>query len=354
MKRGHSEYYMQHYSNETENLLLKYWCQQAGIVIDPVGYHDEEYSKLIDWINDGEPTGIATNDEFYALQKEIYGNIKQSLYLQPLCRIKYFYFSVNHYKRYDFDKVARQVCDTGKFNQKNVPYECTPRFRINGLCTFEHLKRKDTGASFKELTDGIYGLKTTPDKMHSIICNILPEEQRTAMISTVNAFSGTPEIILVAVTKEISSQRGYPKSYIINYNEDPYYEKVIDLELLNSVYLNQDIYIRAYLESLGFEQGHSLDDYLTKYRYQRDGGRSRDAEIYEDELGDAPLLRARDEWMNDGQPIPIKNDRDFFEIQKKVWGKVKHHIYCCYSVEELEKFNKWLKSDRPVEECPIL
>ena len=193
MKRGHSEYYMQHYSNETENLLLKYWCQQAGIVIDPVGYHDEEYSKLIDWINDGEPTGIATNDEFYAMQKEIYGNIKQSLYLQPLCRIKYFYFSVNHYKRYDFDKVARQVCDTGKFNQKNVPYECTPRFRINGLCTFEHLKRKDTGASFKELTDGIYGLKTTPDKMHSIICNILPEEQRTAMISTVNAFSGTPE-----------------------------------------------------------------------------------------------------------------------------------------------------------------
>ena len=94
MKRGHSEYYMQHYSNETENLLLKYWCQQAGIVIDPVGYHDEEYSKLIDWINDGEPTGIATNDEFYAMQKEIYGNIKQSLYLQQLCRIKYFYFSV--------------------------------------------------------------------------------------------------------------------------------------------------------------------------------------------------------------------------------------------------------------------
>ena len=41
--------------------------------------------------------------------------------------------------------------------------------------------------------------------------------------------------------------------------------------------------------------------------------------------------------MNDGQPIPIKNDRDFFDIQKKVWGKVKHHIHCCYSVEELIK-----------------
>lgn len=91
------------------------------------------------------------------------------------------------------------------------------------------------------------------------------------------------------------------------------------------------------MKSLGFDQGHSLDDYLTKYRYQRDGGRSRDAEIYEDELGDAPHVRARDEWMNDGQPIPIRNDRDFFEIQKKVWGKVKHHIHCCYSVEELIK-----------------
>ena len=108
------------------------------------------------------------------------------------------------------------------------------------------------------------------------------------------------------------------------------------------------------MKSLGFEQGHSLNDYLKKYLHQRNGSRSRDAEIYEDELGDAPLLRARDEWMNDGQPIPIRNDRDFFEIQKKVWGKVKAHIHGCYSVEELEKFNKWLKSDRPVEECPIL
>ena len=99
---------------------------------------------------------------------------------------------------------------------------------------------------------------------------------------------------------------------------------------------------------------YCLDDYLTKYRYQRDGGRSRDAEIYAEDFNDITFLKEYDNWMNDGQPIPIKNDRDFFDIQKKVWGKVKHHIHCCYSVEELEKFNKWLKSDRPVEECPIL
>lgn len=109
------------------------------------------------------------------------------------------------------------------------------------------------------------------------------------------------------------------------------------------------------MKSLGFEQEYSLDDYLTKYRYQRDGGRSRNAEIYADEVGaNDPDLMAYDAWMNDGQPIPIKNDRDFFEIQKKVWGKVEAHIHGCYSVEELEKFNKWLQSDRPVEECPIL
>ncbi len=91
------------------------------------------------------------------------------------------------------------------------------------------------------------------------------------------------------------------------------------------------------MKSLGFEQGHNLDDYLTKYRYQRDGGRSRDAEIYAEDFNDITFLKEYDNWMNDGQPIPIRNDRDFFEIQKKVWGKVKHHIHCCYSVEELIK-----------------
>ena len=64
------------------------------------------------------------------------------------------------------------------------------------------------------------------------------------------------------------------------------------------------------MKSLGFEQGHSLNDYLKKYLHQRNGSRSRDAEIYAE---------------------------DFFDIQKKVWGKVKHHIHCCYSVEELIK-----------------
>ena len=45
------------------------------------------------------------------------------------------------------------------------------------------------------------------------------------------------------------------------------------------------------MKSLGFEQGHSLDDYLTKYRYQRDGGRSRDAEIYAEDFNDITFLK---------------------------------------------------------------
>ena len=92
------------------------------------------------------------------------------------------------------------------------------------------------------------------------------------------------------------------------------------------------------MKSLGFEQGYSLEDYLIKYLHQRNGSRSQIAEIYADEVGaNNPNLMAYDVWMNDGQPIPIKNDRDFFEIQKKVWGKVEAHIHCCYSVEELIK-----------------
>ena len=92
------------------------------------------------------------------------------------------------------------------------------------------------------------------------------------------------------------------------------------------------------MKSLGFEQGHSLEDYLIKYLHQRNGSRSQNAEIYADEVGpNNPNLMAYDAWMNDAQPIPIKNDRDFFEIQKKVWGTVKAHIHCCYSVEELIK-----------------
>ena len=54
------------------------------------------------------------------------------------------------------------------------------------------------------------------------------------------------------------------------------------------------------MKSLGFEQGHSLDDYLTKYRYQRDGGRSRDAEIYAEDFNDITFLKEYDNWMNDG------------------------------------------------------
>ncbi len=48
------------------------------------------------------------------------------------------------------------------------------------------------------------------------------------------------------------------------------------------------------MKSLGFEQGRSLDDIT--------------------------FLKEYDNWMNDVQPIPIRNDRDFFEIHKKVWG----------------------------------
>lgn len=336
-----SEYFMENYSDETKNRLLKYWCQQAGIIVNN-GEDFEEYVNLIDWINDGKPTGIACPDEFYSLQEAVYGKIIQTLYIKPLHRVKYFYVAVNHYKRYDFDKVVCGESAVDGFVRKNIPYRCTPIFLVGGLCVLEHLE-KDERVSFKKLTDGVYGLKASPEEMNSIVCNMFSDEQRIDILRTVNVFSGTPEIILVAVMDDIPDKIGFLDFYyFIDYHEDPFYDKVVELERLSLFSCNPDIFSSLYkraivMKFLGFDQKHSLDDYLTKYRYQRDGGRSRDAEIYEDELGDAPLLRARDEWMNDGQPTPIKNDRDFFEIQKKVWGRVQHHIHCCYSVEELIK-----------------
>lgn len=72
----HSEYFMENYSDETKNRLLKYWCQQAGIIVDNgENFEEKEYVNLIDWINDGRPTGIASPDEFYSLQEAVYGKI---------------------------------------------------------------------------------------------------------------------------------------------------------------------------------------------------------------------------------------------------------------------------------------
>ena len=43
----HSEYFMENYSDETKNRLLKYWCQQAGIIVDNGEVFEENLSKAI-------------------------------------------------------------------------------------------------------------------------------------------------------------------------------------------------------------------------------------------------------------------------------------------------------------------
>ena len=232
--------------NRTKNLLLKYWCQQAGITIDN-GRDFEEHEKLIDWINNGEPTGISTADEFYALQEKVYGRIVQTLYMKPLHRIKGFYISVNHYKKYDFDKVLSSAQDTDVFNQKNVPWRCTPYFLIDGFCTLEHLEKKSKEALFQKLTDGIYGLNACPEKMYSIVCDIFSDKQRLDMLRSIHAFSDAKEIILVAYTKEIpftDDLQDYFSAYHIAYFEDPFYDKVRELERLSTFYSIYDIGLR--------------------------------------------------------------------------------------------------------------
>lgn len=239
---GHTEYFLRHYSNPDENLLLKYWCRQAGIIIDN-GDDFEEYAELIDWINNGEPTGIATPDEFYALQEKIYGRIIQTLRQKPLNAVKGFYLSVNHYKRYDFDEVVGGVQNGDDFKQKNLPYRCTPYFLIDGLFTLDRLECKDMLGAFQRLTKGVYGLKTSPDKMQCIVCSLFPEEQRGDIVRTIKTFSETSEIILVACTEvlpfvdlqdDLTTMQDYLNSYHVEDHENPFYDKVRELERLST------------------------------------------------------------------------------------------------------------------------
>ena len=72
--------------------------------------------------------------------------------------------------------------------------------------------------------------------MNSIVCKMFSEEQ-IDMHRTVNAFSGTPEIILVAVMDDIPDKSDFPDlHYFIDYREEPFYDKVMELEYLSSFY----------------------------------------------------------------------------------------------------------------------
>ena len=71
--------------NRIEDLLEKYRCQREGTQypLYTVNDEDEDYTreelieknKYIKWLNDGKPTGIKSDKEYYELQKKIYGKV---------------------------------------------------------------------------------------------------------------------------------------------------------------------------------------------------------------------------------------------------------------------------------------
>ncbi|MCI1732980.1 MAG: hypothetical protein LKM33_01260 [Bacteroidales bacterium] len=71
--------------NRIEDLLEKYCCQREHVhyVPDTVDDDDEDFTReeLIElnkygrWINNRKPTGIKSDEEFYELQKKIYGKV---------------------------------------------------------------------------------------------------------------------------------------------------------------------------------------------------------------------------------------------------------------------------------------
>jgi hypothetical protein len=71
--------------NKIENLLEKYRCQRENIHCVPYTVNDDdedftreeliEMNKYFQWLNDGKPTGIKSDEECYELQKKIYGKV---------------------------------------------------------------------------------------------------------------------------------------------------------------------------------------------------------------------------------------------------------------------------------------
>ena len=71
--------------NKIEDLLEKYRCQREGtqyplyiVDDDDDDYTREELiekNKYIQWLDDGKPTGIKSDEEYYEIQRKIYGKV---------------------------------------------------------------------------------------------------------------------------------------------------------------------------------------------------------------------------------------------------------------------------------------
>ena len=175
-----------------EARMLKYWYQQAGIDIfsDVIRTDSDTLESIMSkWLGDGKPSGINSQEEFYNIQRTIYGKIRQHLYRGS---VNYFYFSADHYKHFDFDKVVSQ-------EKPMVPWRCSPRFYCR-FCALEYFAQSAEDVAFKQLADGVYGLKLPLDRMRKVIHSVFEYSDTVDFIRTMDAWR-SQEIILVAVMK---------------------------------------------------------------------------------------------------------------------------------------------------------
>lgn len=68
------------------NILSKYDHQRSGeklefyeVYADDLGITEEEALAYQNWINDGRPTGIESDEQFYEIQRQAYGEVEIEL-----------------------------------------------------------------------------------------------------------------------------------------------------------------------------------------------------------------------------------------------------------------------------------
>ncbi len=89
IRLGHHPTFMKHIrdlesdDHTINELLEKYRFQQTGVIMNHHDSSDEDerlaMRKYVDWVNDGKPTGIWSNQEFYAIQRGYFGRIVYDL-----------------------------------------------------------------------------------------------------------------------------------------------------------------------------------------------------------------------------------------------------------------------------------
>ena len=71
----------QNSNRSIHTILEKYWFQRNGETVpsgEPWAESEaqaEHYRKAYEWANDGKPTGIKSDEEFYRIQKRVYGKV---------------------------------------------------------------------------------------------------------------------------------------------------------------------------------------------------------------------------------------------------------------------------------------